>query len=52
MIKKVLTWAVIAFIVFYIVRSPGAAAANVKAIGNGIAHIASQFGDFLANLVR
>jgi hypothetical protein len=52
MVKKILGWAAIAFVVFYIVRNPANAAATVKSVGVGIANLATRFGDFFSNLAK
>jgi hypothetical protein len=51
MVKKVLTWALVAFLVFFVVSRPTAAAQVVKSIGSGIKSIGVGFGDFFSNLV-
>jgi hypothetical protein len=51
MVKKVLTWALVAFLVFFVVSRPTAAAQVVKSIGSGIVGIGQGFGDFFTNLV-
>jgi hypothetical protein len=48
--KKVLGWGALAFLVFYIVTQPAAAAGVFKAIGSGLASIANGFGSFVGNL--
>jgi len=51
MVKKVLTWASVAFLVFFIAYRPQSAAEVFKSIGAGIMDIATGFGDFFTNLV-
>jgi hypothetical protein len=51
MVKKVLTWCLVAFLIFFIAGRPQSAAAVVKTLGSGIMDIASGFGDFFSNLV-
>jgi hypothetical protein len=51
MVKKVLTWASIAFVVFFIAYRPSSAAQVVKSIGSGLVDIGAGFGDFFARLV-
>jgi hypothetical protein len=46
----VLTWALVVFLVFFVVSRPGSAAAVVKSIGNGLVHVGYQFGAFFSNL--
>ena len=51
MVKKVLTWASIAFLIFFIAYRPGSAAQVVKSLGSGLVAIGSGFGDFFSRLV-
>ena len=51
MVKKVLTWSLIAFLVFFIAFRPGSAADVAKSLGGGIMDIAQGFSDFFENLV-
>jgi hypothetical protein len=51
MVKKVLTWAGIAFLVFFIAFRPSSAADVFKSLGGGVMDIARGFGDFFARLV-
>ena len=51
MVKKVLTWAGIAFLIFFIAKRPNSAAAVFKALGGGIMDVAQGFGDFFTSLV-
>lgn len=51
MVKKVLTWGSIAFLIFFIAYRPGPAADVFASIGTTIMDIASGFGDFFVNLV-
>lgn len=51
MIKKALTWLIIAFVIFFIVSRPDAAAAVVKGIGGGLMVAANGFGNFFSSLV-
>jgi hypothetical protein len=51
MIKKVLTWGGLAFLVFFIAYRPDSAANVAKAIGDGIGSVLSGMGDFLAGVV-
>ena len=51
MVKKVLTWAGIAFLIFFVAYRPNSAAAVFKSLGGGIMDIAQGFGDFFTNLV-
>ena len=51
MVKKVLTWGGIAFLIFFVAYRPQSAAEVVKSIGGGIMDIATGFGDFFSSLV-
>jgi hypothetical protein len=51
MVKKILTWGSIAFLIFFVAFRPGSAAQVVKSITGGIMGIARGFGDFFASLV-
>jgi hypothetical protein len=51
MVKKVLTWAAIAFLIFFIAYRPNSAADVFKSLGGGIMDIAQGFGDFFTSLV-
>lgn len=50
MVKKVLTWAAIAFAVFYLVSQPVAAASAVHSAGQGLQQIANQLVQFFTHL--
>jgi hypothetical protein len=50
--RRVLGWILVFFLIFYIIRSPTAAAANVKSIGAGIGAVIAAFGNFLGSLVK
>ncbi|RZU73116.1 hypothetical protein EV384_1513 [Micromonospora kangleipakensis] len=49
--KKVLTWAGIAFLIFFVAYRPSSAADVFKSLGGGIMDIAQGFGDFFTSLV-
>jgi hypothetical protein len=51
MVKKVLTWGLVAFLIFFVVSKPANAAMVAKQLGNGIADIGDGFGTFFTNLV-
>lgn len=51
MMKKVLTWAGIAFVIFFIAFRPGAAADVVKTLGGTAVDILQGVGDFFSSLV-
>ena len=52
MVKKVLTWGGIAFLVFFIAYRPQSAAEVFKSLGGGVVDIASGVGDFFSSLVQ
>jgi hypothetical protein len=51
-VKKVLTWGGIAFLIFYIAYRPQSAATVFKSIGTSILEVANGFGAFLSALVQ
>jgi hypothetical protein len=51
MLKKVLTWGLVIFLVYFVVSRPTAAADMVKTIGNWIVDMARGFGDFISSVV-
>jgi hypothetical protein len=51
MVKKVLTWAGIAFLIFFVAYRPNSAADVFKSIGGSIMDIAQGFGDFFTSLI-
>jgi hypothetical protein len=51
MVKKILTWGAIAFLIFFIAYSPDSAAEVFRSIGNGVVDIATGFGRFFTSLV-
>ncbi len=51
MVKKILTWGSIAFLVFFVAYRPQSAAQVFKSIGGGLMDILTGFGDFFSNLV-
>jgi hypothetical protein len=52
MVKKVLTWGGIAFLIFYVAYRPQSAATVFKSIGNSIVDVAQGFGTFITSLVQ
>jgi hypothetical protein len=48
--KKVITWALVAFLVFYIVTKPNDAAGIFRQLGNGVKGLATGFGAFVSGL--
>ena len=51
MVKKILTWGSIAFLIFFVAYRPQSAAQVFRSIGGGIMDIATGFGDFFTSLV-
>jgi hypothetical protein len=51
MLKKVLTWGLLAFLVFFVVSKPANAAIVFKQLGNGLMDIGEGVGEFFTNLV-
>ena len=51
MVKKILTWGLIAFLVFWAAYKPASAAAVFKSLGNGLVDVATGIGAFFSNLV-
>jgi len=51
MVKKVLTWVGVAFLIFFVAYRPNSAADVFKSLGGGIMDIAQGFGDFFTSLV-
>jgi hypothetical protein len=50
-LKKILTWGAIAFVIFYLVKQPGAAANVVQTVAGGLGSAASSLSTFVNNLV-
>ncbi len=48
--KQIFGWAVIAFILFYIIKDPGGAGHIVHNIGNFLSSVASGFANFFNSL--
>lgn len=51
MVKKILTWGSIAFLIFFIAYRPESAAQVAKSIGSGLADLADGFTNFFTSLV-
>jgi hypothetical protein len=51
MVKKILTWAAVAFLIFFVAFRPDSAAQVFKSVGAAIIDIAQGFGDFFTSLV-
>lgn len=51
MVKKILTWAAVAFLIFFVAYRPDSAADMFKSLGAGLMDVAQGFGDFFTSLV-
>jgi hypothetical protein len=51
MVKKVLTWGLIAFLVFFIAYRPTSAAAVFRQLGSSLYDVATGIGSFFSSLV-
>ncbi|HEX2356862.1 MAG TPA: hypothetical protein VHI50_10435 [Micromonosporaceae bacterium] len=51
MLKKILAWGGVAFLIFFIAFRPDSAADMFKSLGGGIMDIATGFSDFFSSLV-
>jgi hypothetical protein len=49
--KKILTWGLIAFILFFAAYRPASAANVVKSLASGLVDVGTGIGDFFSNLV-
>ena len=50
-LKKVLTWLVIAFALFYVIQAPEASAQLVRSAGNALGDAAQSLAAFVGSLV-
>jgi hypothetical protein len=50
-VKKILAWGGLAFLILFIAYNPGDAADVVRALGNGLTNMFQGFGDFVSELV-
>jgi hypothetical protein len=50
-LKKVLTWLVVAFVVFYVIQAPEASAQLVRNAGHALGNAASSLASFVGSLV-
>jgi len=50
MVKKIVTWGVVAFLIFFIAFQPDSAADVAKTLGNALLDIAQGFGNFFTSL--
>jgi hypothetical protein len=51
MVKKILVWGGLAFLIFFVAFRPDAAATVVKSMGGTVMDIAQGVGDFVSSLV-
>jgi hypothetical protein len=51
MVKKILRWGGLAFLVFFVAYRPQSAAGIVSSIGGGLLDVANGFGDFFAAVI-
>ena len=51
MLKKVLTWLALAFVVFYVIQRPEDAAGIVRSAGSALGDAASSLSAFVGSLV-
>jgi hypothetical protein len=50
-LKKVVTWLVVAFVVFYVIQAPEQSAQLVRNAGNALGDAASSLAAFVGSLV-
>ena len=50
-LKKVVTWLVVAFIIFYIIQAPETSAQLVRRAGNALGDAAASLATFVGSLV-
>jgi hypothetical protein len=50
-LKKVVTWLVVAFVVFYVIQAPEASAQIVRNAGHALGDAASSLAAFVGSLV-
>ncbi|MBB5870480.1 hypothetical protein F4553_003859 [Allocatelliglobosispora scoriae] len=51
MVKKILVWGSVAFLIFFVAFRPDSAANVVKSLGSTVMDVAQGFGDFFSSLV-
>jgi hypothetical protein len=49
--KKIITWAIVAFLIFFIVTKPASAALVAKQLASGVVDVGNGLGSFFTNLV-
>jgi hypothetical protein len=50
-LKKVLTWLVVAFVLFYVIQAPESAAEIVRSVGQFLGDAASSLAAFVGSLI-
>jgi hypothetical protein len=50
-VKKIVRWGLVAFLIFFIVTKPAQAALVAKQLGNGVVDVGNGLGSFFTNLV-
>ena len=50
-LKKVVAWLIVAFVIFYVIQAPEAAAQIVKNVGQALGNAASSLAAFIGSLV-
>jgi hypothetical protein len=50
-LKKVLTWLVVAFVIFYVIQAPESSAQIVRNVGEALGDAASSLASFVGSLV-
>ncbi|MGY1719592.1 MULTISPECIES: hypothetical protein [unclassified Blastococcus] len=50
-LKKVLTWVVVAFVLFYVIQAPESSAEIVRSAGEALGEAASSLAQFVGSLV-
>ena len=50
-LKKVITWLIVAFVVFYVIQAPERSAEIVKSAGETLGDAASSLADFFESLI-
>lgn len=50
-LKKVVTWMVVAFVVWYVIQAPEQSAQIVRNAGEALGNAATSFADFVGSLV-
>jgi large-conductance mechanosensitive channel len=49
-LKKVITWLIVAFVVFYVIKAPDQSAQLVRSAGHALGNAASSVATFLSSL--